>query len=62
MAEEKKNIDINPKHKGWFTEKAKAHNMTNQEFAEYVLNHSSKFDLRTIREANFAKNSKKFEH
>lgn len=53
-------IHINPAHKGDFTAKAKAHKMGVQAFARYVLSHKGQFDAGTIKQANFARNSKKF--
>lgn len=49
-------IHLNPAHKGQFTAKAKKHGMSVQQFASYVLNHKDKFDVLTVKQANFAKN------
>ncbi len=57
---EKSKIKINPAHEGWFTEKAKAAGMTVQEFAKKVLANREKYDARTVKQANFARNAKKW--
>lgn len=53
-------IHIKPSHKGEFTAKAKKHGMSVQQFASYVLNHPDKFDKSTQKQAQFAKNTKKW--
>jgi len=53
-------ININPAHKGIFTEKAKRHNMSVQEFASYVLANKDKFPSDTVKQANFARNAVKW--
>lgn len=55
-------IHIKPAHKGDFTEKAKKRGMTVQQFAAYVLSHKDKFDVTTVRQANFARNAHNFVH
>ena len=56
MYENGGNININPNNRGLFTKKANTHNMSVQEYADYVLNHKDNFPLRTERQAQFAKN------
>lgn len=41
-------------HKGSFTKKANAHNMSVQEFAREVIAHPDKYDTKTLRQANLA--------
>lgn len=55
-------IHLNPAHKGQFTAKAKKHGMTVAQFAAYVLNHKDKFDPETVKQANFARNARNFNH
>lgn len=55
-------IHINPAHKGDFTAKAKQHGMSVQAFAKHVLANKDDFSTETIRQANFARNAKKFKH
>jgi hypothetical protein len=56
-----KPIKINPAHKGKFTAKAKAAGMGVQAYAAKVLN-DPKASTTLKREANFARNAKKFKH
>ncbi len=58
----KKPININPAHKGEFTRKAKAHGESVQEYASDVLKPGSKASRATKKQANFARNAKKFKH
>jgi hypothetical protein len=55
-------IHINPAHKGEFTRKAKAHGESVQEYAAEVLKPGSKASAATKKQANFARNAKKFKH
>lgn len=55
-------IQINPKNKGKFTKKADAKDMTVQEFANEVMNNKEDYSTTTVKQANFAKNAKKFKH
>ncbi len=58
----KSDIHINPAHKGEFTAKAKAAGMGVQEYANKVLARGSKASAETKKQANFARNAKKFKH
>jgi hypothetical protein len=58
----KKGIHINPAHKGEFTAKAKKHGESVQEYAAEVLKPGYKAYPATKKQANFAKNAKKFKH
>jgi len=53
---------IKKSHEGLFTAKAKKAGMGVQEFARHVLSHKSDYDEATIKQANFAKNAKKWKH
>ena len=55
-------MEIKKSHKGLFTKKAKSHNMGVQEFAKHVLSHKEDYPTSTIKQANFARNAKKFKH
>jgi hypothetical protein len=55
-------IKINPKNKGKFTAKAKANGMSVQEYAGKVLSPKSKASGALKKEANFARNAKKWKH
>lgn len=55
-------IQINPKNKGKFTKKADAKDMSVQEFANEVMNNKEDYSTTTVKQANFAKNAKKFKH
>ena len=55
-------ININPKHKGLFTAKAKKAGMGVQEFASHVLANKDQYDKATVEQANFAHNAPKFNH
>lgn len=58
----KSGIKINPAHKGEFTAKAKAAGMSVQEYASKVLANKGKYPASTVKQANFAKNARKFNH
>lgn len=58
----KSGIHINPAHKGEFTRKAKARGEGVQEYANEVLKPGSKASEATKKQANFARNAKKFKH
>lgn len=53
-------IHIDPENRGKFTKQAEQRGMTVQEFANYVLNNKDKFDMKTIKRANFARNAAKW--
>lgn len=57
-----KPIKINPANKGKFTAKAKAAGMSVQGYATKVLAKGSKASPATKKQANFARNAKKFKH
>ena len=50
-------IHIKKSHEGLFTEQAKKHGMSVQEFANHVLAHKDEYPSSTVRRANFAKNA-----
>lgn len=53
-------IHINPQHKGEFTAKAKKAGMSVQAYAAKVLAPGSKASASTKKQANFARNAKKW--
>ena len=53
-------IDIKKSHKGIFSKKAAEKGMSTQEYAKYVLNHKDTQDSKTLKQAQFARNSTKF--
>jgi hypothetical protein len=55
-------INIKESHEGLFTRKAKRAGMTVPEFAAHVLSHKGDYDEETIKQANFARNSRKWNH
>jgi hypothetical protein len=55
-------IHIKPANKGKFTAKAKAHGMGVQAYAKKVLAAGSHASAATKKQANFARNAKKFKH
>lgn len=55
-------IKIKPSHKGEFTRKAKAAGMSVQQYANKVLASGSNASPATKKQANFARNAKKFSH
>lgn len=55
-------ISIKPGNKGKFTAKAKAQGMSVQGYAKKVLGKGSKASASTRRQANFARNARKFKH
>lgn len=57
----KSGIKIKKKNKGKFTESAKRHGMSVQEYASKVLSDPNATPLQKKR-ANFARNAKKFKH
>ena len=59
-AKKKDSIQINPKNEGKFTDFAKEHHMTVAAMAGYVLMHKSMFSSGRIKQANFARNAKKW--
>ena len=58
----KSGIRIKPSHKGLFTAKAKANGMSVQAYAAKVLKPGSKASAATKKQANFARNARKFKH
>jgi Zn-dependent oligopeptidase len=58
----KSGIHIKPQNKGKFTAKAKRAGMSVQAYASKVLKPSSGVSAATKKQAQFAKNSKKFKH
>ena len=58
----KSGIHINPAHKGEFTAKAKAAGMSVQAYAAKVLKPGSGASASTKKQANFARNARKFKH
>lgn len=62
MAAKKNGIHIKPSHRGLFTKKAKAAGMTVTEFAEKSLRKGSKASAATRKQANFARNERKWKH
>jgi hypothetical protein len=59
----KKKIHIKPANKGKFTAKAKRAGMGVQTYARKVLSApAGRFSASTRKQANFAKNAKKFKH
>ena len=55
-----KGINIKPSHKGDFTAKAKKAGESVQEYANNVLSPDSKASAATKKQANFARNAKKW--
>ncbi len=55
-------IHIKSENKGKFTKKAKAKGEGVQEYANEVLKPGSKASPATKKQANFARNAKKFKH
>ena len=53
-------IKINPAHKGAFTRKAKAAGKTVAGFANQVLRNPGNYSPSTVKQANFARNAKKW--
>jgi hypothetical protein len=50
-------ININPEHKGMFTDWANRHGMSVSEAAHHVMAHTDKYPTHIVRMANFALNS-----
>ena len=55
-------IHIKKSHEGLFTEKANRAGMGVQEYASHVLVNKENYPTSTVRQANFARNAKKFKH
>ena len=55
-------ISIDPKNKGKFTAKAKAAGKSVQQMASDALKPGSKASPETKKQANFARNAKKWKH
>ena len=58
----KSGIHIKESHKGLFTKKAKAAGQSVQAYAAKVLKPGSGASAATRKQANFARNAKKFKH
>jgi hypothetical protein len=58
----KSKIHIKKSKRGSFTAKAKKHHMTVAQYARHVLKKGSRASTATKRQANFAKNAKKWHH
>ena len=58
----KSGIHIKESHKGKFTEKAKKAGKSVQTYAQIVLAHPENYPTSTVKQANFARNAKKFKH
>jgi len=58
----KSGIHIKPENKGKFTAKAKKAGMSVSAFAAKVLKEGSHASAETKKQANFARNAKKFKH
>lgn len=58
----KSGIHIKKANKGKFTAKAKRAGMSVQAYANKVLKKGSKASTATKKQANFARNAKKFKH
>lgn len=58
----KSGIHIKKANKGKFTAKAKRAGMSVQAYANKVLKKGSKASTTTKKQANFARNAKKFKH
>ena len=58
----KSGIHIKPANRGKFTAKAKRAGMSVQEYASKILKAGSKASPATKKQAQFAKNAKKFKH
>ena len=55
-------IEIKKSHKGLFTRKAKEHGSTPAKYAAHVLANKDKYTAETVKQANFARNARKFKH
>ena len=60
MKSKKDTIHIKPSHEGLFTAKAKRAGMSVQAYATKVLANPSKYSEATRKQAQFAKNAKKW--
>lgn len=58
----KSGIHIKPENRGKFTKKAKAAGKTVQQMAADALKPGSKASAETKKQANFARNAKKWKH
>lgn len=56
----KSGINIKPSREGLFTAKAKRAGMGVQAYARYVLANKGRFSAATVKQANFARNAKKW--
>jgi len=56
----KTSIHIKPSREGLFTAKAKRAGMSVQAFASKVLANKDRYSTATVKQANFAKNAKKW--
>ena len=56
----RKKLDIQIKHPGAFTAKAKKAGMTVAKYADYVMSHKDQFSASTVKQANFARNARKW--
>lgn len=55
-------IHIKKSHEGLFTAKAKRAGMSVQAYAKKVMANKDRYAKSTVKQANFARNSKKFKH
>lgn len=55
-------IHIKKQNRGKFTESAKKAGMGVQEFATHILTNKDKYSDKLVKRANFARNSKSFNH
>lgn len=53
-------IHIKESHRGLFTAKAKAAGMSTQQYANKVMGNKKSHPAATVKQANFAKNAKKW--
>jgi hypothetical protein len=60
LAKGSSGIHIKPSHKGLFTAKAKGAGMGVQQYASHVLSKGSGASAATRKQANFARNAKKW--
>lgn len=56
----KSGIKIKPSHRGLFTAKAKRAGMSVQAYARKVLANPKAYPAATVKQANFARNAKKW--
>jgi hypothetical protein len=55
-------IHIKKSHEGAFTEKARRRGLTVSSFASKVLANKDDYPASTVKQANFARNAKKWKH